>query len=90
MDRMRGARMDRPDAALIVDEFANNARMAVTGCRMGRLIVSKKLEQQSRSLIAPDIDVIRTEHRRLWLARNRPGGLTDSLRVFETRQADCR
>jgi len=35
--------------------------------------------------LAEDLAVILDEHRRLWRARNREGGLADSARVFEQR-----
>jgi len=63
----------RPDAKLIVDEFTNAAELLRRCVDLAR----KKLgfpipARQSSQLII--------EHRRLWLARNRPGGLDDSLR----------
>ena len=88
-DRMRGARMDRPDAALIVDEFAHNARMAATACRMGRLILTKDTGTAGRARLAADLERILSDHSRVWLARNRPGGLSDSRRVLEIRLAEC-
>lgn len=90
LDRMRRARMDRPDAALIVDEFSHNARMARVACQMGLLLLAKDTGPAARARLAPAFAAILAEHRRVWLARNRPGGLTDSLRVLETRQAECR
>ena len=57
------AQMQRPDAALIKAEFANTARLLLAACEPERV----------------DSKTIVDEHRRLWLARNRPGGLADSL-----------
>jgi len=88
--RLRGARMDRPDAALIVDEFSHNARMAVTACRMGQRRLAKDTSLGSLTRLAPDFEAIVAEHRRVWLARNRPGGLPDSLRALEARLNECR
>ena len=82
--------MDRPDAALIVEEFAHNARMAVTACRMGGLLLAKDTSAAARTRLVPDMERILDEHNRLWLARNRPGGLADSRRLFEVRLAECR
>jgi hypothetical protein len=67
--RLPAARMKRPDAALIRAEFRNAARMMRAGCARatGR---------------RPALARIIAEHRRLWLARNRPGGLEDSCRRF--------
>jgi len=90
VDRMRQARMARPDAELIVAEFAHNARMAATACRLGRLALARETGSGARARLVPDFEAILEEHRRVWLARNRPGGLADSLRVLETRLKECR
>jgi len=90
VDLMRGARMARPDASLIVDEFAHNARMAMTACRMGRMLLATDTRAGSLARLVPDFEAIVAEHRRVWFARNRPGGLEDSLRLFETRLKECR
>jgi hypothetical protein len=71
------AQMARPDAALIRDEFTNAARMLQHACARGLAASRPDLATQMREILA--------EHRRLWLARNRPGGLTDSTRVLEQR-----
>lgn len=63
-----GARMDRPDAELIRDEIRNAAAMLRQACRRGRGLDTSG---EMRRIVA--------EHRRLWLARNRPGGLDDSV-----------
>jgi hypothetical protein len=85
---LAGARMNRPDAALILAEFANNGRMALTACRMGRRLLAGQ-SPLTREL-AGSFETICTEHRRLWISRNRPGGLDDSLRLFKTRLEECR
>jgi len=90
VDLMHGARMARPDAALIVDEFRHNARMAITACRMGQRRLANDTGIGSLRRLAPDFEAIVAEHRRVWLARNRPGGLPDSLRIFEARLNECR
>lgn len=71
------ARMERPDAALIADEFANAARLLIHACDRGLGAPRAELAGQMRAIIA--------EHRRLWLARNRPGGLADSVGRMEVR-----
>lgn len=75
------ARMARPDAALIAEEFRNAAEMLIHACRFGRNRLSPgsippvELESHLRSIMGT--------HRQLWLARNRPGGLSDSVRRLE-------
>ena len=77
---LAGARMDRPDAALIQAEFINAAQMMLHGCDRGLRKDPRALAEELRAIIA--------EHRRLWLARNRPGGLADSARRLEQRLED--
>lgn len=67
---LASAKMDRADAAIVRDEFANAAALLHDACRIGRGDAEHVDPKH-----AP-------EHRRLWLARNRPGGLEDSIRWF--------
>jgi hypothetical protein len=67
---LNAAQSARPDAALIADEFRNAAAMLLHSIQLARA----KLE----SVDHPRADAIIKEHRRLWLARNRPGGLEES------------
>ncbi|MCL5271054.1 MAG: family 20 glycosylhydrolase, partial [bacterium] len=79
--------MARPDASLIVDEFHNNARMMLHSLRMAltRLETGgSPLPEETRRELAEELEDIITEYRRLWLARNRPGGLDDSVSRFNT------
>lgn len=72
--RLGDARMDRPDAALIVAEFAHAAALMQRACAIGRATLDERTLPRDDAWVA--------EHRRLWLARNRPGGLEDSARWF--------
>jgi len=81
----RRARMARPDAALIADEFRNAAALLRHACRLGiaRLHTESgeiaSFSTETRRVLASELEEIITEFRRLWLARNRPGGLADSV-----------
>jgi hexosaminidase len=75
------ARMNRPDAELICAEFTNAARMLKLACAIG-------LRAAPQDLAAPFAEAV-AEHRRLWLTRNRRGGLKDSLAVLERRRRAC-
>jgi hexosaminidase len=70
---LAAVRLDRPDATLVRDEFANNARMVRAACLRGLARLGGPAEDAG--LLA----LLHSEHQRLWLARNRPGGLADSL-----------
>lgn len=83
------ARSDAPDAALVREEFLNTARMLRHACRRGLLALGVvEDETVERRELGADLEGIITEYRRLWLARNRPGGLTDSVGRLESLRAD--
>jgi hypothetical protein len=83
---LSGSRMARPDAALVVDEFGVNAGMARHACRLGLALLRGEAGGAAlRRELARDMREIIEARRRVWLARNRPGGLSDSLRVLEAR-----
>src|SRR3990167_1010634 len=80
------ARMNRSDAELIRAEFANAARMLTFACDRGMGILSNGIKsRKTRYALANQMKIIIPEHRRLWLARNRVGGLRESTRVLERR-----
>jgi len=72
--RLDGARMDRPDAALIRDEYSLTVHLLLLACDRAAGEVTGTRERLA--------DII-GEYRRLWLARNRIGGLADSVKRLE-------
>ena len=70
------ARMDRPDAQLIADELRNAGAMLRYGCARGR---RRLLENELPARNDATMGAIVQEHRRLWMARNRAGGLESSV-----------
>ena len=83
---LEAARMDREDAGLISDEFANAARMMLHACERATAILERTINSaDKRDELALEMRTILGEHRRLWSARNRVGGLQDSESVFEER-----
>ena len=76
IEGLESVRMERSDSALIADEIKNAAAMLRHGCRRGRWRIGA--ESLSTGELIADVRKIRVEHERLWLARNRPGGLRDS------------
>ena len=82
-------RMSRPDAQLIQREFANSGRLLRHACRRAMAIFDGSLEDSSaRRALDQDMQAIVAEYRQLWLARNRPGGLADSVGRLERARAD--
>ena len=83
------AQMNRPDAGLIRDEYANAARMLRHACeRSLAWWRGGSTSAQARRALAAEMRVVLGEHRRVWGARNRVGGLQDSTRSLEQRLAE--
>jgi hypothetical protein len=85
---LSGARMNRPDAATVVDEFRNAAAMLAHGARRGKWLLNPDAETAAE--LGEDMSRIVGEHRRLWLRRNRVGGLQDSTRRLEANGVEYR
>jgi hexosaminidase len=86
IEPLEGARMDRDDAGTTHDEFANAARMMLHACQRGTAMHEGTIDSaEKRDELASGMRTILGEHRRLWSARNRVGGLQDSESVLEER-----
>jgi hypothetical protein len=88
--RLPHARMWCADAALIRREFGNAARLLLHACALGELKValaqgeSPDSASQDATALTEDMRAILAEHRALWLARNRVGGLEEgSVKHFQ-------
>ena len=77
--------MDREHEGITRDEFANAARMMCTPASGERRCSKEQSAPPKHEALAAEMRTILGEHRRLWTARNRAGGLQDSERVFEER-----
>ncbi len=90
MQPLSTARMQHPDAALIVDEFETTARLMRHACRRGQLRLDLAGAQSSalRQDLAADLRDILIAYERLWRARDRPGGLADSAGRLRKAHAD--
>jgi hypothetical protein len=88
-----GARMARPDAALVAGEFRLAAALLGHACRLGiaRLGAGDgaiaAIPAAARRALAAELDSLLADYRRLWLARSRPGGLDDSAGRLERLRA---
>ena len=83
-DALARARPGRADGDLVLAELRNAITLVELLCRDGRARVEgdgtlASIPAATRSRLAADLRPVMTEHERLWLARNRPGGLSDSL-----------
>jgi hexosaminidase len=72
------------EANLVEAEFANTARLLRHAYGRGMLALGADSDRDAaRRDLAVDLDVITEEYRRIWLLRNRPGGLDDSVGRLE-------
>lgn len=79
------AEIQRPDSELIQREIRLSARMMRHACLRGRLLVEGESAPDGvliRNLKA-DVEEWLEEYRQIWLERNRPGGLKDSVTGIE-------
>ena len=77
--------MERSDAALILSEYETGAALAKVALRLGRErllcgnVGTAQLPVATRTEIGEAMKKIMADFRKLWLVRNRPGGLEDSV-----------
>lgn len=81
--RLGQASSGREDAELILAELAHGVRLVALLVRdaRARLAVGGRVDDVDLSVrrrLAAEVEAIAGEHRQLWLARNREGGLADS------------
>jgi hypothetical protein len=84
------ARICRTDAGLVVEELRNGAALAAAGAMIGAAKYARENGAPAAKVragfraAAKRIDTLIPEYERLWLARNRPGGLPDSVAVLRS------
>lgn len=83
VDDLDEAEMGRADADLVKREFANAARLLQHACRRALQLGEAEEKPALKAALLEDLEAAIAEHKALWLARNRPGGLEDSLARFE-------
>jgi hypothetical protein len=81
MEKMSQLRLDRSDAELILAEVGNSIQMLKHACARG--IHMEDRSTSSAGGLRTWMERIIAEHRRLWLARNRCCGLSDSAARLE-------
>lgn len=89
MEPLSNARMQRADATLIVREYENTARLLRHACRRGQLLAGHDgADAPTCKALDEDMRDILREYEDIWLLRNRPGGLADSIVALEKARAD--
>jgi hexosaminidase len=81
------ARPGGADGSLVRGEFANAGRMLLHACERGTAILEGRVEETGERLFE-DLGRILGEHRRLWTARNRVAGLSESIKTLEDRRRE--
>jgi hypothetical protein len=87
-ERLGRARPRRPDGALVVDELRAAAALVALLCRDARARLEEdgwlsSVPERRRAELADELRPLIERHGQLWLARNRPGGLYDSVAWLE-------
>ena len=88
VERLGRARPQRADGALVLDELRAGAALVALMCRDARARLEgdgwlASVPDARRQELAADLEPLIESHGELWLARNRPGGLDDSLAWLE-------
>lgn len=88
--RLAGARSTLPDAELVVAEMRFAADLLAWTCRFGRARLEApagspvaELPLPARRALRDQLTPLVAEHRRLWMLRNRSGGLDESASWLE-------
>jgi len=82
LGRLAGARMGRADGALVADEFRFAGELLAYACDRGGVPLARQPAGRTEGLSVWRNRLL-AEHRRVWLARNREGGLADSVNRIE-------
>ena len=93
IDQVMSPLINRPDGDLVRREFSWAADMLRHACRRGMWALGMAQGKKDRDLgqqLGREADELLAEHRRIWLPRNRVGGLKDSQSRLEKMGRDYR
>jgi len=79
--QLEGVRMQCHDADLVHDELALSLSFLKHACRRG-LALKAGREKESSTHLAAELAPLIGRYREIWVRRNRPGGLDDSVRLL--------
>ncbi|HEV8247645.1 MAG TPA: family 20 glycosylhydrolase, partial [Polyangiaceae bacterium] len=93
---LNGAGKDRSEASVASGEFSWAARLLSFSCDLGQARLGQSSElcpiaalaPERRKLLAEQLGGLIDEHHKIWLSRNRPGGLSDSVARLERTRSE--
>lgn len=88
MSYLQETKIKNSEANLIKDEFKNAARLLHHACKKGLLMLEKyetgkEFSTKALNLLIKEAEDIISQHKKLWIERNRPGGLEESVELLE-------
>ena len=96
LSRLDASKMRRDDAPLVVDEYTCAVEMADIGAAIGGAKFARTTGVPAAKVrtaykrAARRLDAVVPEYERLWLVRNRPGGMPDSVARIRKLAAELR
>ena len=79
----------RPDATWLIEETEQTARLLMHACNRGIALIDGTVQLAAhRRTLAREMDAVMAGHESVWLRRNRPGGLCDSLARMAQRRSE--
>jgi hypothetical protein len=76
----------RPDKEILQREFLLTINLLRHSCQRG--LFGLHVPRYSKRFLADELESIITEFKEIWLIRNHPGGLIDSLTYFDVAMRD--
>lgn len=83
MSPLSDANIQRSDAALLMSEYELAADLIRHACHRGLMLFNEADDEHTPTSMASELQQLIERYKENWLARNRPGGLKDSLSRFE-------
>ena len=90
IDELRAIQLKRTDGQLILDECKNAALLLEHACLLGVARLESEnsnaiahLSREQKDALSVHLAPVISEYKRVWLQRNRVGGLTNSVSAFE-------
>ena len=88
MSYLSKTKINNKEKDIIKEEFKNAARLLEHACKRALLMLEgyeteKNFPEDALKILVKDAQEIIKTHKKLWLKRNRPGGLEESIELLE-------